>query len=60
MANEIRIPKGYVLARESKSERLQLLIRPTTLKKLKKEAAERGISLNELCNRLLEKGESDD
>lgn len=39
---------------ETKSKRLQLLIRPTTDKALAKEAKKRRISKNELINRILE------
>lgn len=48
------IPKGYRLAKEYKSERLQLLIRPTTKEGLKEEATAQGISLNDLANNIFE------
>ena len=54
MATEIKIPKGYRLIRESKSERVQLLVRPATMKRLRKRAEEQDISVNELCNRLFD------
>lgn len=54
MATEIKIPKGYRLVRENKSERVQLLVRPVTMKRLRKRAEEQDISVNELCNRLFD------
>jgi len=54
MATELKIPKGYRLVKESKTERLQLLVRPATLKRLRRRAEEQDISVNELCNRLFE------
>ena len=48
------IPDGYKLVRESKTDRLQLMIRPTTHAKLKKYAEDNGISKNEVINMLLE------
>lgn len=53
-APAITIPKGYRLEKELKSERLQLLIRPTTKQALKERAAKEGISVNDLINRVLE------
>ena len=47
-------PKGYMLVREYKTERVQLLMRPTAKAALKQIANERGISLNELANQILE------
>lgn len=44
----------YIKDKEKKSERLQLLVRPDTIKKLKKIAYENDISLNELANQILE------
>lgn len=48
------IPKGYKLVKENKSERLQLLIRPTLKEAAKQEAAARGVSVNDLINSILE------
>lgn len=48
------IKKGYRVVPDNKSERIQLLVRPETKKALRKEAAEKGISMNELVNRILE------
>ncbi len=48
------IPQGYTLTRESKTKRLQLLIRPTTDAALQHIAAERGTSKNDLINQALE------
>lgn len=50
----VRIPKGYKLVQETKSTRLQLLIRPTTKDALKEAAEAQGISLNELINQVLD------
>ena len=47
------VPKGYKLAQETKSERLQLLIQPTTKAALKELAAAKSISVNELINMVL-------
>ena len=47
-------PKGYMLVKEMKTERVQLLIRPTTKAQIKQEAAAKGISLNDLVNQILE------
>lgn len=44
------IPTGYRLAPEPKSERLQLLIQPTTKTAIKEIAADKNISVNELVN----------
>lgn len=54
MAAVYEAPAGYRLTRESKSRRLQLLIRQYTYDGLKQSAAEQGISLNELANRIFE------
>lgn len=48
------IPKGYKLVRETKSTRLQLLVRPSTKEALKEEAAALGISVNDLANNIFE------
>lgn len=48
------IPKGYRLAKEYKSERMQLLVRPTTKDTIKKLAAAEGLSMNDLVNRILD------
>lgn len=53
-AQEPAIPEGYKLVKESKSERLQLLIRPTTKKRLKVEAIAQGVSVNDLVSTILE------
>lgn len=52
--DNIQLPAGYRIVREAKSKRLQLLITPTTLANLKTAAALDGLSLNELCNRILD------
>lgn len=53
-AQDPAIPEGYKLVKESKSERLQLLIRPTTKKRLKVEAIAQGVSVNDLVSTILE------
>lgn len=52
--NELIKSGRYRLIEEYKSERMQLLIKPSTKKELKKIAEHGGISLNELVNRILE------
>lgn len=52
--NFFEVPEGYRLRRESKTIRLQLLIRPTTKKYLKQIAEERKVSMNDLVNGILE------
>ena len=51
----VKVPEGYRLVKETKSARLQLLIRPTTKAGLKDAAAEKGISLNNLVNEIFER-----
>lgn len=51
---EIMPPRGYVLRKEYKNARLQLLIRPTTKKEIVTLAKKRGISINELLNQILD------
>lgn len=48
------IPKGYMLVKENKSERMQLLVRPTLKEAIKKEAQAQGISMNDLINNIFE------
>ena len=48
------VPKGYKLTKETKSERMQLLVSPTLKAELKAEAAAKGISVNELANSIFE------
>lgn len=50
-------PKGFKvnpLYIETKSKRLQLLIKPSTYDKLKTKAKNEGTSINDLVNRILE------
>ena len=54
-APSFEIPKGYVLKEEPKSQRLQLLLKASTLKALKDMAAKDGESVNAICNNILEK-----
>ena len=48
--NDIQVPKGYKLVKETKSARLQLLVRPAVLDGLKAQAAVQGTSVNDLCD----------
>ena len=48
------IPQGYKLTRESKSLRMQLLVRPLTKEAIKAEADAQGVSMNDLVNTILE------
>ena len=48
------IPKGYKLVKENKSERMQLLIRPTLKEAIKAEAEAQGLSMNDLVNNIFE------
>lgn len=50
----LTVPKGYILTREAKSERMQLLIRPSLKKGIKEAAAAQGLSMNDLINSILE------
>ena len=50
----LNIPKGYRLAPEFKSARVQLLVRPTTKEAIQKAAAAQGLSMNELINQILD------
>ena len=49
-----KIPRGYTIKRESKSERTSIVFRPSTLSALRAAAEEKGTSFNELCNEILE------
>lgn len=49
-----KAPPGYKLIREARSERIQLLVRPTTKDLIKAEADKARKSLNEYINDLLE------
>lgn len=51
---DLTAPKGYKLVRENKSERMQLLVRPTTKEAIKKAAAAQGLSMNDLINQILD------
>ena len=50
----VAIPKGYKLVKENKSDRMQLLVRPTIKEAIKKEAAAQGVSMNDLVNCIFE------
>lgn len=53
------IPAGYTLKKEAKTDRLQILLRPTTHKALKKLAKKTRKSKNELISEAIEKLLSD-
>lgn len=49
------IPKGYILTKEPKTERMQILIRPSTKEAIKKAVEEQGYkSMNDLINQILD------
>ena len=48
------IPKGYTLVKENKSERMQILIRPTLKDAIREEAKAQGLSMNDLVNNIFE------
>lgn len=48
------IPKGYILKPEAKSERLNLLIKPSTKEGIKEAAEVKRTSVNNLINEILE------
>lgn len=48
------IPKGYKLVKENKSQRMQLLVRPTLKDAIKAEADAQGLSMNDLVNNIFE------
>ena len=50
----VNIPTGYKLVKENKSERMQLLIRPSLKEAIRKEAAAQGLSMNDLINTIFE------
>lgn len=50
----LTIPKGYRLAPEYKSQRLQLLVKPSTKDAIKGLATAKGFSVNEFINMILE------
>ena len=50
----IVVPKGYKMVREAKSQRMQLLVRPTTKDAIRKAAAAQGLSMNDLVNQILD------
>jgi len=49
------VPKGYILTEEPKSQRLQLLLKPSTFKAIKTLSGEAGESMNATCNKIIEK-----
>ena len=51
-------PEGYKLNPlyiETKSKRLQLVLQPSVLERVRARAAESGLSVNEYCHRVLDK-----
>ena len=50
----LNIPEGYKLVRETKSERMQLLLRPAIKQAIKEEAAALGLSMNDLVTKIFE------
>lgn len=48
------IPAGYRLVRETKSERIQLLLTPTIKDKMRLAAKLKGLSMNEWCHQVFE------
>ena len=53
-APTLKAKKGYQIIPEYKTERMQLLIKPSTKRDLKAIAAEEGTSVNDLVNKILE------
>lgn len=49
---DLEIPEGFKIVKETKSARLQLLVRPTILNGLKTQAAVLGTSTNDLCDKI--------
>ncbi len=49
-----KLSEGWLLTPPTKSERMQLLIRPSIKASLKEAAEADGISVNELCNRIFQ------
>lgn len=54
-SDSLVLPDGYMVERESKSRRVQLLIRPSVYKGIKKIAASKNMSVNEFVNSLFER-----
>ena len=52
--DNIPLPNGMQLVRETKSERVQILVRPFTKKMIKQEAESKSVSMNDLINTILE------
>jgi predicted HicB family RNase H-like nuclease len=50
----LTVPKGYKLVKENKSQRMQLLIRPTLKDAIRAEAEAQGLSMNDLVNNIFE------
>ena len=48
------IPKGYRLVKETKSERMHIMLRPSIKEGLKAKADAQGTSVNDLINSILE------
>lgn len=54
MGLDVELPEGYKIVKESKTERIQILVRPTTKKNLEAEHKAQKISINALINNILE------
>lgn len=52
--NSINVPEGYIIRRESKNQRMQILVRPSTKKNLEEEASKRNTSMNDVINTIVE------
>lgn len=50
----LNLPRGYKVVKEARSERIQLLVRPSTKELLQADANKAGKSLNEFVNDLIE------
>lgn len=54
MIEELIFQNGYKVVKENKSERMQILLRPTTKDAIRELAAEQGLSMNDLVNNIFE------
>ena len=52
--DQFSVPMGYKIVQESKSRRLQLLVRPSVLAALRRICDAEGTSVNEKINQLIE------
>lgn len=49
----MEVPEGYIMIPEPKTVHVHLLMQPTLKKRLKSEADQQGISVNEMIHRIL-------